>query len=207
MRSSRAWFAAATLCGVATLGCSSAPKEDLLKRADELTRDTRYSEAIPVVKRHLLEFPADPGGHFLLGLCYLHGYHPVTKRPEPWIMIAKGEFETALDCFRANGKRSTIERFNDQYFELRCYLEISKIGIKQIDYLLKNPGAMAPDELHGILRPIVRSCRKACAEAKRVAPDSPDVKWIDENIIPSLDALEAQIRQEPVRQEATTPVA
>ncbi len=69
-------------------GCRG-PAADALAQAYALGEKYHWQEAMPLVKGHLLSHPEDPAGHFLLGRCYLH--HPV-----PYLMVARGEFETAL---------------------------------------------------------------------------------------------------------------
>jgi len=158
---------AGLVAGVAA--CGRAPEQDLLARAEHLYLDRNYEEAIPLLKRHLLKHPNDVAGHFYLGSCYVlasEGFH---------LTLARGELETALALYQRSGATaSPVPRFSSaEYFELRCHLEIGKVLIRQVLHMLENRWP------HAMVQETVRTCDETLAEARRIDPDSADVKELE----------------------------
>lgn len=154
--------------GLLAVGCG-APEPDraLFEKAEQLYRDGQFQNAIPVLKSYLLTDPDHSGAHLYLGSCYCLGGQ--------WMTFARGEIETALTLYERDGKKSTIERFPDEYFELRCYLELAKITMIQADVALQNPGVVP-----GGPQKYLRELERIIAKAKEIAPDSADVKNLEE---------------------------
>jgi tetratricopeptide (TPR) repeat protein len=143
-------------------GCSR-PQPDLNGQARALLDQSRWDDAIGLLKRQLLERPDDAAAHFYLGRCYLNGsvFYPGA---------AEGEFETALRLFAGQGRRSPIDGYNDQYFELRCHLELAKVYLRTyIEYADHG----APKSR---LQQPMRDLKTAAEAAEKIAPDSKDVK-------------------------------
>ncbi|MCX5770097.1 MAG: hypothetical protein NTZ09_07485, partial [Candidatus Hydrogenedentes bacterium] len=92
---------------------------------------------------------------------------------------AAGEFETALRLFSETGRHSPIAEYNDQYFELRCNLELSKVYLRMyVDYADRG----AP---RSVLQQPMRSLKRAAEAAEKIAPDSQDVRDL-KSVIESL---------------------
>jgi hypothetical protein len=125
-----------------------------------------------LLKQRLLDAPEDAAAHFNLGRCYLNA-------PQPCLGVASGEFEVALTLFLQQGRKSPIKEFGDEYFELRCYLEIAKTYLRsyQIAQTLRADPA--------VLNRILDQCRRIAEAARRVTPDAPEIQQLDD----ILDAL------------------
>ena len=162
----RTWMLALLLlaaCGV------EEEREDLLARGEYLVLEGRWEEAIPVLRARLLEQPHDPGAHFYLGRAYMF-------LPDPMLFHAEGEFETALRLFHEQGGESPIERFSDEYFELACHLELSKVYLSLILMLLDTSGPVEVAE-----RALER-CEDNLEAARRIDPDSADVAALESHL-------------------------
>lgn len=146
------------------------PHVDTLRVGAELCRHGRWDEAIPLLNRHLLDFPNDAhrnaAAHFFLGQAYLFG-------SDPYLPVAQGELELALAMFTQNGRKSPIEEFSDTYFELRCHLELAKVHLSTLSVAIS---LRAPQWM---LRAALDKCRDEAEKARRVAPDSSDVAQLD----------------------------
>jgi tetratricopeptide (TPR) repeat protein len=158
---------AGLVAGVAA--CGSAPEQDLLGQAEHSYLEGNYEEAIPLLKRHLSSNPNDVAGHFYLGSCYVlasESFH---------LTIARGELETALALYQRSGaETSPIERFSSaKYFELRCHLELGKVLFRQVLFMVENRWPYA------IVQETVRECEETLADARRLNPDSDDVKELE----------------------------
>ena len=138
--------------------------------------DQRYGEAIPVLKTYLCRHPDNAGGHFYLGSSYL-----LSK--SPWMVLARGEIETALALFEQQGGKSPIERFSDVYFELRCHLELAKILLRQMVHLVDSG---APPES---LRPLVERAEETLTKARAIAPEAADVAQLEALVTAMRDAV------------------
>jgi len=149
------------LASALAAGCGP-PDEELFQQAEGLYLAGRYQDAIPVLKQFLLGQPAHSGAHLYLGSCYLLS--------DQWAALAEGELETALYHFRQNGKHSTIPRFSDEYFEVRCYLELLKVQFIRVDAAITEQ--VPPQILHEVLAQLQRTV----AEAQAVAPNDPEVQ-------------------------------
>jgi hypothetical protein len=147
---------------------------DHLARADYLLREARYSDGAEAAKQHLLRHPEDAGGHFLLGRAFL-----TTNN----LVLAQGEFETALHFFYKNGKQNPLPRFEDaEYFELICHIEMTKVFQKQFVFMLDmGVGKEALAER-------LTRWRASNAAAKAINPDRPELAQDDE-LIAMADAL------------------
>ena len=151
-------------------GCSR-PAPDFNGQAQALIEQTRWDDAIDILKRRLIDQPQDVAAHFLLGRCYLNGsmFYPGT---------AEGEFSTALRLFIDQGRHSPIPEYDDRYFELRCHLELAKVYLRIcVDYADRG----APKSV--MQRPM-RKLKKAAEEAEKIAPESQDVKDLKSMMTP-----------------------
>lgn len=150
-------------------GCVRTSEEDLMARAEELCLAAQWEEAKPLLKRRLLTHPDDPGAHFYLGRCYLLSadFRPV---------LAEGELQTALNLFLRNGKKSPIERFQDDYFELICHIESAKVGLMQARILQENGAQLWQ------LRLLLERSRDHAETARKIRPDSDDVAALEDLI-------------------------
>jgi tetratricopeptide (TPR) repeat protein len=156
-----------TYVSFGNLGCG-APAHNLLEEADSMLRDQQYEEAEKTIKQHLLANPNDAGGHFLLGRVYSY------PDDERYLVLAEGEFRTALFYFEQSGKKNPIPRFEDPtYFELITHIEIAKIYLRQLDILFE---LKAP--LYSI-RNRLKAMRDELNEAREVDPDAPDLKHFE----------------------------
>jgi hypothetical protein len=152
-------------------GCAK-PAVDLNGEAKALIEQTRWDDAVDVLKRQLLAEPADVAAHFYLGRCYLNGsmFYPGASA---------GEFQTALRLFTEQGKHSPIAEYDDRYFELRCQLELAKVYLRTyVDYADRG----APKTL---LRKPMQRLQMTAEAAEKIAPDSKDVQNL-KSVIASL---------------------
>ncbi len=168
--------------GIAVVAGSAArsPSEqdrDWLEEGRALCREGRWEDAIPPLNRHLLEYPDDAhrnaAAHFYLGQCYLLG-------EKPFLVVAEGEYKTALRCYHEGGATSPIPEFSDQYFELRCHLELAKV------YLKLYQSAEAYGASAAVFEGLLDRLRETAREARKVDPESGDVLSL-EDIIESLE--------------------
>lgn len=143
--------------------CDRAPKENLLERAETFCLEGRWDESIPLLKEYLLEHPNDPGAHFYLGRCYFN-------RTPPYLFASAGEYDTALTQFVKNGRKSTIQRYGDSFFEFMCIIDAAKIPLRITEVLVES-GA-APSEIE----PYVRACEAKLEAARAIDPNHQDVK-------------------------------
>ena len=162
----------ALVCGlVLFVGCRGATHEDWLAEAQTLCQGQQWDAAVPLLRRHLLErhpdVHANAAAHFHLGRCYLNGtpFYPGA---------AEGELQTALHIFLENGKQSPIEGYSDDYFELRCHLELAKVYLRLLMHAARL-GA-SPASMHGIFR----QAQQAADNARRLDPDSDDVRELQD---------------------------
>jgi hypothetical protein len=159
-------------------GCSgkaSGEKADLMAEAEFLVREARWADAIPVLKDHLILHPEDSGAHFYLGRCWLNAPE-FNGREGPWLVLAEGELQLALQLFEKQGGVSTIERFNDRYFELICHVERAKIYLKQLQFLAGSNGVIRGRTAEGIME----NLRQAVADARAVNPDAAEVRSLEQ---------------------------
>jgi hypothetical protein len=150
---------------VALAACHHAPNPALLPEALRLCQEQKWDDAAVPLKEYLMQRPGDAAAHFYLGRCYLNG---ITLYP----LAAEGEFEAALMLFAQNGRKSPIAEYSDQYFEMRCRLEIAKVYLRMLRIA----------EEHGditLRRRILDDCRSKAADAKKVDPDAEEVKELE----------------------------
>jgi hypothetical protein len=143
--------------------CGPPPDVDHLARAKELCQDQKWDLAVKLLKARLQEDPEDAAAHFYLGRCYLNGHmlYPA---------VAEGEFSAALMLFAESGRRSPIPEYSDQYFELRCHLEIVKVYVRML--MIAKENNASPQ----VIQKIQNDCRQKAAQAERVMPDAPEIK-------------------------------
>jgi len=161
----------ARLLGVAILalaaGCQRPPDESVLRRAEALCQRGQWDAAVPFLKQYLLDYPRATAAHYYLGRCYLNGQ----KR---FLGAAEGEFLVALDLLQQDDRRSPIPEFSDEYFELRCHLELGKVYLRALMHAVSGGvPAIVIHELAG-------KCRRTAENARRLAPDSEDVKELEQ---------------------------
>ena len=140
-----------------------------LDHAERLVKQAQWAGAVPLLKEQLLAHPRDAAAHFYLGRCYLNMKPPV-------LGAATGEFEAALALFREGGGKSPIPEFADRYFELRCYLEITKVCLRRLEW------ATSLGASSSAIHRLIRECQKAADDARRVAPDAPEVRQLQDII-------------------------
>ena len=159
----------------AVLGCSDAPKRDILAEAEQLVLEKNYAAAIPLLKQHLIETPFDPAGHFYLGRCYME------DNDNFWPRIAEGEFQTALMLHKRSGAAaSPIARFKDpDYFPMMCQVNSGKVLILQVTYLLENGVGLER------IQDLVLQAKHYVDLAREIMPDADEVNEVD-NLIRQL---------------------
>ncbi len=154
--------------------CEKAVEDGIPPQAVSLCEQGEYDEMIPLLKDYLLRNPNDAAAHFYLGRGYLHS--PDSFRPEH----AKGEFRTALNLFLRNGKQSPIDGFSSQYFEMMCHIERAKVPLRLIRESLGLAAWL------WMLTPYLEECLEECKPdleaAREIAPESKDVKDLEELI-------------------------
>jgi len=143
--------------------CRQAAREDLFARAEYLVLEKQLDEATPLLREYLLTHPKDAGAHYYLARCYAYGSNP-------WLPLAQGELETALNEFIAQGRKSPIARYSDTYFELICNVDMAKLRLLQVNYILEHRGAI------DAIRPFLASCRESALAAEKVSPDAAEVR-------------------------------
>lgn len=164
--------AALILCGAGA--CHRQPPKDLLDEGVYLFNEARFEEAIPVLKKRLLDHPWDPGAHYYLGRSYLSiALHDPSKA---YFVIAEGELKTALRFFIDGGRHSPIKRFSDVYFEVTCHLQISNVYLAQAA-VLEGFGATR-ESIDELLQKIENENRAIRA----LVPESAEVKQYEEEI-------------------------
>lgn len=155
------------VCAVAGFGCGSSEPPPTLAGVEYLYLEGDYQGAVAAAKERLLEYPGDAGAHFYFGSAQM----AIT---EPWVpLLAMGELETALALFERGGKVSPIDRFGDTYFELRCHLDIAKVGLR---HLLSLEGTEAPP---GAVAMLLRRIELALEDARKVLPEAAEVKQLE----------------------------
>jgi len=167
-------WATLLVAAMSVTGCEHAEEIDLLKQGEALCLDQQWEEAQAVLKKHLLIYPDDAGAHYYLGRCNVYG-------ALFWPEVARGEYETALQLFLANGKENPIERFNAKYFEMICHLHSAEVLVKLV-YSLNGSGVQVSN-----LRGMIDKIESSIEEARKVIPDHPDVQTYD-GILKELEA-------------------
>lgn len=127
-----------------------------------LLQEGRWEDAANAFKGQLLRHPCDVAAHFYLGRCYLND-SPMYPG------AAAGEFETALRLFSGNGRHSPIAEYADDYFELRCHLELAKV------YLRAHQEYLEGGVPKTVLKQLLRKLKRAAEAAEQIMPDSEDV--------------------------------
>lgn len=148
-------------------GCMGRAREYPLEEGVASLNAGDWRAAEVSLRRYLLEHPQDPAGHFYLGRCYLNGggFFPDA---------AEGEFRLAITLFKEQGGKSPIPEYSDQYFELRCHLEIAKVYMR----LLNDPRVWAQGP--PAMQRAYAGFQQAADDARAIDPESPDVKQLDE---------------------------
>lgn len=164
------WAGALLLCAL-TLpfqACQKEePQEDYFAQGEYLLLEGKYEEAARALKQHMLSHPYDPGAHFYLGRAYLY------QVEKPYIRLAKGEFEIALDQIDRQQTENPIARFEtDGYFRFICNIELSKIYLRLIAMTLENnaPAAVADT--------FARRAEEYYDQAKALRPDAGEVEQL-----------------------------
>ncbi len=151
------------LAGISA-GCQKEDGQASLDAAVALCKQWKWRAAQAPLKKYLVDHPGDIRAHFWLGRCFL------LEAPET--AAAEGEFKTALKLFKENGGHSPIEGYSDEYFELRCHLEIAKNYSFRIE-------EMAMRHLDLVeAQSLLKKLRNTLDEAERIAPESPDMEWL-----------------------------
>jgi len=176
----------AAIIALTLVSCPSEPQPDLLAKADAMLleigadaegNEEKFREVIDVLRRFLMQNPHHPGGHFLLGRTHLRLNN---------LVVAEGEFRTALYWFEQRGKENPIPRFSGaEYFEIICHVGIAKAHFVQFLYL-RDLGASK-----AALRNRYEGLKEVLAKVKSIDPDQPDVQNF-ENILEIMEEVLAQ---------------
>ena len=154
------------------LSACSAPKPgpELFAHAETLCLDEKWDEAPEPLREYLLAHPDHAGAHFYLGRAYLFGED---FRPA----VAEGELQLALKLYIDGGRKSPIDRFPDEYFEIICNIESSKVLIKLIPLLLDEGVPISATQ------DLIRRMRIYLERARAIQPDIPEVKDLNGIVI------------------------
>lgn len=150
-------------------GCTRAPRRDLLQEGEKLCLNQQWVLARDILKTHLVANPYDAGAHYYLARCYLASSF---FRPA----IAEGELRTALKLFLENDRESTIERFDPDYFELICHVDLAKVQLRQIDFA--SAYGASYDHLEGLFE----RCTVHLEAARAINPDAAEIDFIEAHI-------------------------
>jgi tetratricopeptide (TPR) repeat protein len=158
----------------------------LFGHAEYLVLEQQWDEAKTVLRQVLVAEPRHAGAHYYLGRCYF------ASQEQFWFAIAEGEIRTALRLFKEDGGASPIERFSDTYFELICHLDLVKITLRQILFLMDSgmPG-------EGVLK-LVELAEADVEAARAIDPESPDLP----GFVEILGQLRATLEAEPAARPA-----
>lgn len=159
-------WATLLVAAVSIVGCEPVEQIDLVKQGEALCLDQQWEKAQVVLKKHLLTHPDDAGAHYYLGRCNVYG-------AMFWPEVARGEYETALQLFLANGKKKPIDRFGPEYFEMICHIHSAEVLVKVVYSLIGN-GVQVSN-----LRGLIDKIESSIEEARRVSPGHSDVRIYD----------------------------
>jgi hypothetical protein len=147
------------------------PAPDMAKKwASQTTAfvdEKKWNDAIPLVKQQLQSHPEDIEAHFRLGQCYLY-------KDQPAFGIAEGEFKVALQLFHEDGDKTEVAGMSAKDFELQCTMEVANVFVHTIDFIMKTN--VRPE----ILNSLTNDLEIAIGDAKRLAPDDPRIKRVNE---------------------------
>lgn len=120
-------------CAILLNGCADPAEEqreldELFDRAEYEILEAQYDTAQATLKEFLLKNAEHSGAHYYLARTYTFGS---SFRPD----MAIGELQLALELFTEQGRKSSIERFQDDYFEVICNLDAAKVFIVQITFM------------------------------------------------------------------------
>lgn len=183
----------ATLVLLVTLGaCREPAGDDVLVAAYDLGRDYRGEEARPLVAAYLRDHPDDAGGHFVLGLAYLHCR-------EPYLSMAVGEFEMARYCLHRTGRTGVLGQFMaPDEFEAETHRETA------ISYLRWTHFAMEQSVPAHMIRPKLELAFDEVQRGLALDPDSQLLKEMEETLS---QLLEPQPNRRAPRHERQVPPA
>ena len=166
---------------LSVVSCQPVEEIDLLKQGEALCLNQQWEEAQAVLKKHLLTHPDDAGAHYYLGRCNVYG-------AMFWPEVARGEYETALKLFLANGKKNPIDRFGPEYFEMICHIHSAEVLVKVV-YSLNGNGVQISN-----LRGLIDKIESSIEEARKVIPDHSDVRDYDGILTELKEALAHESR-------------
>jgi len=124
-KQTRAMVFAAALVLLAGCGVTPPTAGELANTVMELGKANRWADAMPLAKQLVLAYPDAPGGHYLLGKAYLH-------RPDPQLLHAEGEFETALALFERTQSLDAVLESNADAFALALYRDLALVDFRWI---------------------------------------------------------------------------
>lgn len=162
----------ALCCGIACIllaGCTRAPARDLLKQGEELCLNQEWALARDTLKTHLVTNPYDAGAHYYLARCFLSSSF---FRPA----IAEGELKTALKLFLANDRICPIERFDADYFEMMCHIDMAKVQLREIDFASMYGASY--EQLEGLFD----RCALNLEAARAINPEAAEVDFVEAHI-------------------------
>ncbi len=164
---------AALLVAAAAASCAPQPTPEELRaqfaEAEQLCLDGQFEKAKMLLKDYLLHDPEHPGAHFYLARTFTWSQD---FRPA----LAEGEFQTALRLFIRQGRKSPIDRFSAEYFEMMCYLESAKVISMQC------VAGFAAGASPQVLREPTLRALDYVEQARAVMPNAPEVDQIGQPI-------------------------
>jgi len=161
--------AVGVLQALMVMGCVARPTTYDVTEAMQLYRQGEWDKATVAFKQQLRSDPTNPGGHLFLGICYLNAENP-------WLVLAENECALALRLFTEQGGRSPIPEYPDDYFEIRCNLELAKVTLTQLDILIDGRSRSE------VLQPYFDRCQAYAERVRVFAAGSKDMIWLDGKI-------------------------
>ncbi len=160
--------------------CGQRDQESLLDRAYQLGEQYRWREAMPLVKAHLIAHPGDPAGHYLLGRCYLHD-------PNPYLVMAEGEFRTALYAFQRTRNHGRLARYMSAgEFEAAIHRELARTDMRRARE------AMTLGLSPRLVRTHLERALESVRQGRAIAPDDPALREMEETLEAGLRDLSGQ---------------
>lgn len=138
-------------------------------QAEQVMLNGDYDAAAEQFKRFLVWNPDHAGAHYYLARCYY-------AKETFWLTIARGEVATALELFIEQGRQSPIERYDAEYFEFICHIDIARISRVQAMVVMAND--LPPESARGF----IDQADAALDRARTILPDSADIGLVEREI-------------------------
>ncbi len=158
---------------IGTWGCTApdrVPDANLLRDAEQLCLDAKFTEAEPMLREYLRQDSEDAVAHYYLGRCNLSG--DLIN-----LAIARGEFAAALSLFHKHGQTSPAKRFTDEYFELMCLTDTAKTYLSEIALIVPQVKGSKADRVREAKDRVAR-CEALYELAKQVNPNAELTSWL-----------------------------